>query len=138
LSYYAISKIRPFLKDGNYQEAIDELKMLYIYNGNAVHLMHLCGILNNTTYERNMNFKVFIIIIRMIYNMLNEFANPRPDEEKILNITQMLEKGYAVEMISVLQQSLNTTRMEYHALIENLERSFVQLQVRGIIDIIKV
>jgi mRNA-degrading endonuclease RelE of RelBE toxin-antitoxin system len=46
-----ISKIRPHLKNGNYQEAMDELKML-IYDGNAVHLMHLHLYVESSTIRR--------------------------------------------------------------------------------------
>jgi hypothetical protein len=37
-------------------------------------------------------------------------------------------------MIAVMQQSINTTKIDYETLINNLERSFNQLQARGTIN----
>jgi hypothetical protein len=87
-----ILKLRPILKMGNFKEAVEELKSI-IHEGSAVQLMHLRGILEHTVYERNLNFKVFNIIIQLIYTMLEEFGSIRSREEKILDLSKMLEKA---------------------------------------------
>jgi hypothetical protein len=123
-----IKLVKDDLEKKNYGKAIQLLKSI-IFKGTESEGEYLLTTLEETKYDKNMNFVIFIQSIEFIFTMLHECGMTRSDKEKLRLLEKFIMKGNHIEFQESIKTRKRIENCEYGTLLITLNNQYDEIRL---------
>ena len=120
--------VRPLIKVHKYNEALESI-INKVFNKSKRQKSFLKSIIDLATYYTDVNLHQFINALNIVYEMLNQCNINKTDEDKLSDISDIIERGNHKKLKEVLKFSHNS-RYDYKTTLELLLETYEDNQFK--------